>query len=79
MNKPKKLNLDLPKILFCLSESTLNILQFFITHDEYASQDKLFFRIYANINEINAFQVGEYDISEMSIANAINSFNKGNT
>jgi UPF0755 protein len=41
--------------------------------------NKLFFRIYANINEINAFQVGEYDISEMSIANAINSFNKGNT
>jgi UPF0755 protein len=41
--------------------------------------NKLFFRIYANINEISAFQVGEYDISEMSIANAINSFNKGNT
>ena len=41
--------------------------------------NKLFFRIYANINGINSFQVGEYDISEMSIANAINSFNKGNT
>ena len=41
--------------------------------------NKLFFRIYANINEINAFQVGEYDISGMSIANAINSFNKGDT
>ena len=39
----------------------------------------LFFKIYANKNNINSFQVGEYNISKMNIATAINSFNKGNT
>ena len=41
--------------------------------------NKLFFKIYVNKNTINSFQVGEYNISKMNIATAINSFNKGNT
>ena len=41
--------------------------------------NKLFFRIYVNKNNIRLFQAGEYNITEMSIANAIDSFKKGNT
>ena len=41
--------------------------------------NKLFFKIYANKNNINSFQVGEYNISKMNIATAINAFNKGKT
>jgi UPF0755 protein len=41
--------------------------------------NKIFFKIYVSKNNINSFQVGEYNISEMNIATAINSFNKGDT
>ena len=41
--------------------------------------NKLFFRIYLNKHNIRSFQAGEYNITEMSIANAIDSFKKGNT
>ena len=41
--------------------------------------NKLFFRIYVNKNNIRLFKAGEYNITEMSIANAIDSFKKGNT